>query len=92
MVCILLERLIVPCWRQTRVIAFQTAVALAEFDDEKDEEGNILLKDNHLRSIVDMSRDFKRYLDETHGADEEKRAAMLQARYDDRGDGFGIES
>jgi hypothetical protein len=65
-------------------VAFQTAVALAEYDTETDEEGNILLKDEHLRSIVEMSRDFKRYLDDTHGADEEKRAAMEQIRYDDR--------
>ena len=65
--------------------AFQTAVALAEYDAEKDEEGKILLKDTHLSSIVDMSRDFKAYLDETHGADEDKRAAILQIRHDDRG-------
>jgi hypothetical protein len=65
-------------------VAFQTAVALAEYDAEKDDEGKILLTDTHLRSIVDMSRDFKRYLDETHGADEEKRAAMENNRYDDR--------
>jgi hypothetical protein len=32
-----------------------------------------------------MSRDFTRYLDETHGgADEEKLAAMESIRYDDR--------
>ncbi|KAE9365610.1 P-loop containing nucleoside triphosphate hydrolase protein [Stipitochalara longipes BDJ] len=64
--------------------AFQTAVALAEYDAEKDDEGKILLTDTHLRSIVDMSRDFKRYLDETHGADEDKRAAMENIRHDDR--------
>ena len=73
------------------MVAFQTAVALAEYDAETDEEGNILLNDTHLRSIVDMSRDFKRYLDETHGADEEKRAAMMQTRYDDRGERFGAD-
>jgi len=38
-----------------------------------------------------MSRDFKSYLDDTHGADEEKRAAMLQTRYDDRGEKLGAE-
>jgi hypothetical protein len=66
------------------LVAFQTAVALAEYDAEKDDEGKILLNDTHLRSIVDMSRDFKRYLDETHGADEDKRAAMENIRHDDR--------
>jgi hypothetical protein len=56
--------------------AFQTAVALAEYEAEKDEEGKILLKDTHLSSIVAMSKDFKDYLVKLHGADEEKRAAM----------------
>jgi SpoVK/Ycf46/Vps4 family AAA+-type ATPase len=65
--------------------AFQTAVALAEYEDVRDEEGRVVLTDGHLRSIVDMSRSFQRYLDETHGADEEKRAAMEGGRFDDRG-------
>ena len=56
--------------------AFQTAVALAEYEAEKDEEGKILLKDTHLSSIVAMSKDFKDYLVKLHGADEEKRAAI----------------
>lgn len=64
--------------------AFQTAVALAEYDAETDEEGKILLKDTHLSSIVDMSRDFQKYLDRTHhGADENKRASMKGIRHDD---------
>ncbi|KAG9228393.1 P-loop containing nucleoside triphosphate hydrolase protein [Amylocarpus encephaloides] len=45
---------------------------------------NLLLSDTHLRSIVDMSRDFKEYLDRAHGADEEKRAAIDGSRLDDR--------
>ncbi|KAF8846682.1 hypothetical protein BDZ45DRAFT_812136 [Acephala macrosclerotiorum] len=61
--------------------AFQTAVALAEYDAETDEEGKILLKDTHLSSIVDMSIDFEKYLDETHdGADENKRASLKRIR------------
>ena len=64
--------------------AFQTAVALAEYDAETDEEGKILLKDTHLSSIVDMSRDFKKYLDKMHGADEDKRASIEHIRHDDR--------
>jgi hypothetical protein len=62
--------------------AFQTAVALAEYDAEKDDEGKILLKDTHLSSIVDLSEDFKKYLDDTLGADEDKRAAMERIRHD----------
>jgi SpoVK/Ycf46/Vps4 family AAA+-type ATPase len=65
--------------------AFQTAVALAEYEDVRDEEGKVVLTDGHLRSIVDMSKSFKSYLDETHGADEEKRAMIERDRFDDRG-------
>jgi len=62
--------------------AFQTAVALAEYDAETDEEGKILLKDTHLSSIIDMSKDFKEYLDDMHGADEDKRASIQRIRHD----------
>ncbi|PVH75853.1 P-loop containing nucleoside triphosphate hydrolase protein [Cadophora sp. DSE1049] len=54
--------------------AFQTAVALAEFDGEKDIEGNILLKDTHIQKIVKMSSDFTAYLDELHKGSLAKRA------------------
>ncbi|EFQ27428.1 ATPase [Colletotrichum graminicola M1.001] len=54
--------------------AFQTAVALAEYDDEKDSEGRIMMTDNHLRAVVELSKDFKGYLNDLHRRDEEKRA------------------
>jgi hypothetical protein len=63
-------------------IAFQTAVALAEFDAEKDEENKIILTDNHLRAVVELSRDFKQYLNELHKADEGKRAERKYERLD----------
>ena len=59
--------------------AFQTAVALAEYDAEKDEEGKILLTDKHLRAVVDLSKDFKNYLDALHVGDEAKRAERKRA-------------
>ena len=68
-------------------LAFQTAVALAEYEAEKDEEGKILLKDVHLSSIVEMSKEFKEYLNELHQGDEEKRATRELTRlggYDNR--------
>jgi hypothetical protein len=46
--------------------AFQTAVALAEFEQNKDEEGTILLEEHHVQQVADMSRDFRMYLDELH--------------------------
>ncbi|KAK2049546.1 hypothetical protein LZ31DRAFT_456667, partial [Colletotrichum somersetense] len=54
--------------------AFQTAVALAEYDNEKDSEGRIIVTDNQLRAVVELSKDFKGYLNDLHRRDEEKRA------------------
>lgn len=68
--------------------AFQTAVALAEYEAEKDEEGKILLKDDHLKSIVEMSRDFKNYLDKLHRGDEGKRAEREYSRLAEDGEQF----
>lgn len=61
--------------------AFQTAVSLAEYEDERDEEGKILLTDEHLRSVIELSKDFKDYLNELHKADEDKRAQRRFDRY-----------
>ncbi|KAG8525529.1 uncharacterized protein KY384_009173 [Bacidia gigantensis] len=63
--------------------AIQTAVALADFENDKDEEGKILLKDTHISQIVRMSKQFKTYLKEVHRADESKRAARQNLRQDD---------
>ncbi|KAK7961913.1 P-loop containing nucleoside triphosphate hydrolase protein [Apiospora aurea] len=62
--------------------AFQTAVSLAEYDAEKDEEGTILVTDQHLRAVVELSKDFKDYLKELHMADEDKRAQGRAERLD----------
>lgn len=63
--------------------AFQTAVALAEVEDEKDDQGRIILKDSHIRSIVRMSGAFKKYLATLHHGDESRRAAREGLRVDD---------
>lgn len=63
--------------------ALQTAVALAEYDAEKDSEGKIVVTDKHLRAIVELSRDFKEYLDELHKGNESKRAQRKYERLDD---------
>lgn len=55
-------------------LAFQTAVALADFGGEKDEEGRILLKDDHVQQNVHMSKEFKAYLNDLQWGDEAKRA------------------
>ncbi|KAL1605010.1 hypothetical protein SLS60_004553 [Paraconiothyrium brasiliense] len=62
--------------------AFQTAVALAEYEATKDSEGKIIMNDTHLRSVVEMSRDFKEYLKDLHRGDEGKRAERRFERLD----------
>lgn len=67
-------------------IAFQTAVSLAEYQNQQDSEGKIKLTEEHLKSVVELSKDFKDYLDELHTGDEAKRARIRKERLDD----FGI--
>ena len=63
-------------------LAFQIAVALAEKQGIKDKEGRILVKSDHIKATVDMSRDFKNYLAVLHKGDLSKRAAMMGNRVD----------
>ncbi|KAH7027063.1 hypothetical protein B0J12DRAFT_684444 [Macrophomina phaseolina] len=46
---------------------------MAEYDDERDKEGLILVQRKHLNAVVELSREFKGYLDELHQGDEAKR-------------------
>ncbi|KAI1744781.1 P-loop containing nucleoside triphosphate hydrolase protein [Xylaria scruposa] len=62
--------------------AFQTAVSLAEYDSEKGDDGKIIITDEHLRAVVELSRDFKTYLNELHKGDESKRAERKYERLD----------
>ncbi|KAJ5013558.1 hypothetical protein K4K57_002569 [Colletotrichum sp. SAR 10_99] len=62
--------------------AFQTAVALAEYEADKDSEGKIMVKDDHLRAVVELSKDFKDYLNDLHLRDEGKRAEHRHERLD----------
>ncbi|OTB06589.1 hypothetical protein M426DRAFT_318656 [Hypoxylon sp. CI-4A] len=62
--------------------AFQTAVSLAEYDDEKGEDGKVIITDEHLRAVVELSKDFKNYLNELHKGDEGKRAERKYERLD----------
>lgn len=63
--------------------AFQTAVALADFENDTDEDGKIVLRERHIQQIVHMSQEFKEYLRELHRGDEAKRADRQRIRYDD---------
>ncbi|KAI1122744.1 P-loop containing nucleoside triphosphate hydrolase protein [Nemania abortiva] len=62
--------------------AFQTAVSLAEYDAKKGEDGRTIVTDEHLRAVVELSRDFKAYLNELHKGDEAKRAERKYERLD----------
>lgn len=62
--------------------AFQTAVALAEYESVKDQEGNILLTDAHFKPVIELSEDFNIYLKELHKGDEAKRAERKYERLD----------
>ncbi|OQO11118.1 hypothetical protein B0A48_05373 [Cryoendolithus antarcticus] len=62
--------------------AFQTAVALAEYEAVRDEEGTIMVEEHHVQQVAEMSREFRLYLNELHKGDEEKRAARAFERLD----------
>jgi hypothetical protein len=55
---------------------------LAEYSAEKDEDGKIIVTDDHLRAVLDLSKDFKDYLKELHRGDEGKRAERNYERLD----------
>jgi hypothetical protein len=58
-------------------------VALAEVENDRDAEGRIRLKDAHIKSIVRMSEQFKKYLHTLHQGDESKKALRHGLRVDD---------
>ena len=49
---------------------------------EKDEEGKVIVTENHLRAVVELSKDFQVYLDQLHKGDESKRAERKGERLD----------
>ncbi|KAI1626861.1 hypothetical protein EDD37DRAFT_676614 [Exophiala viscosa] len=68
--------------------AFNTIVALAEFDAEKKRRAGrataqIVLERSHLVQVVKMSEEFKKYMKSTRGLDESALAKALKIR-DDR--------
>ncbi|KAI1081971.1 P-loop containing nucleoside triphosphate hydrolase protein [Whalleya microplaca] len=65
--------------------AFQTAVALAEYEfnvkEEKEPGEKPVLKQEHFEEVCGMSLEFKNYLKKTHGnMDENQRAALQKSR------------
>ena len=71
-----------PLTSSCSYLAFETAVALADYEGAKNEEGKILLKETHIMQIVRMSKEFKTYLHDLHQGDESKRAERQRIRFD----------
>ena len=64
--------------------AFQTAVALAQFEARRAHKEVVVLEVQHLRRVVMMSTQFKEYITSTHkNLDETKRAKIQENRNDD---------
>jgi hypothetical protein len=49
----------------------------------KDEEGKTKVNEDHLAQVVEMSGEFKKYLDDLHPLDEGKRAQKNFLRMDE---------
>ncbi|SPO04177.1 uncharacterized protein DNG_06860 [Cephalotrichum gorgonifer] len=62
--------------------SFQVAVALAEAQGHKDKQGRVLIKSDHIKATVQMSREFRDYLVKLHKGDMSKKASLMGHRYD----------
>ena len=63
--------------------AFNTAVALAEFEKDMDKNGKILLKVSHLEQVAKMSKAFQTYLHSTLGQTQAAKARDYKLRNDE---------
>ena len=65
-------------------LAFQTAVALAEYrfsqKPNKSKHDTPTLDQKDFEQVCDMTRQFKQYLTDVHGVDEDGRAFLSKAR------------
>lgn len=75
--------------------AFNTAVGLAEFGNERDAKQRVVFHARHLEQVVKMSRAFQDYLSSTSGMSQAEQARHSKTRNDfwkggmDRGLGSG---
>ncbi|MCJ1247879.1 hypothetical protein MMC30_005094 [Trapelia coarctata] len=65
--------------------AFNTAVALAEYQNERDKHNRIVLHPHHLEQVVKMSRAFQKYIKSTLGMDHSQQARDYKIRNDKEG-------
>lgn len=57
-------------------------MALAEAENDRDSNGCILIKEEHIQSTVEMAKVFKDYLMKLNKKDEDAMAAARGNRYD----------
>lgn len=62
--------------------AFNTAVALAEYENKRDPKGAIMMSPTHLEQVVKMSRSFRDYMTSTLGMDQARVAKLHKVRDD----------
>jgi SpoVK/Ycf46/Vps4 family AAA+-type ATPase len=63
--------------------AFQTAVALAQYEARKAGKTEVMLEVEHLRRVVKMSKLFKEYITSTHKNQDEAKRAIIDERRND---------
>ena len=63
-------------------LAFSTAVAFVEYENERDPKGKVVFHARHLEQVVKMSRAFQDYLKSTHGMSQEEQARRSRIRND----------
>lgn len=61
----------------TSSLAFQTAVALACYQAKQEGDRMPELTDEHLRQVLNMSQNFKKYLKVVRGSEEEMASAAM---------------
>jgi SpoVK/Ycf46/Vps4 family AAA+-type ATPase len=67
-------------------IAFQIAMNLAQAEGDIDNKGRVLIKRDHIKATVEMSKEFKEYMISLHKKTESQRAQIMGYRYDLFGD------
>jgi len=63
--------------------AFQTAVALAQYQARKEGKVQVVLQADHLKRVVKMSKLFKDYINSTHKNQDEAKRAFIEERRND---------
>lgn len=63
--------------------AFQTAVALAQYQARKQGKVQVVLQADHLKRVVKMSKLFKDYINSTHKDQDEAKRAIIEERRND---------